>query len=283
MPTFSATDGTELAYHLHGEGEPLICLPGGPMRDAVYLGDLGGLSGELQLVMLDLRGTGQSAVPADLDSCRCDRVVDDVEALRLQLGLDSVDLLGHSAGGSLAVLYATRYPGRVARLLLITPSPRVVGLMASAQTRRATIERRRNDPLYDQVSAAFDRIAADGGSDADWDAIAPFSYGRWDEAAQEHWAAGDEQTNEAAAQVFNSAAAYDPGATRAALSSFAAPVLLLAGELDLVVGPSTAAEYAALFPDASLVIQPGAGHSPWLDDPAAFRAAVTGFLTATAR
>jgi len=25
-------DGTELAYHVQGEGAPLVCLPGGPMQ-----------------------------------------------------------------------------------------------------------------------------------------------------------------------------------------------------------------------------------------------------------
>ena len=41
MPIFTAPDGTELAYHVRGEGEPLVVLPGGPMRASVYLGDLG--------------------------------------------------------------------------------------------------------------------------------------------------------------------------------------------------------------------------------------------------
>lgn len=44
MPTFTTYDGTELAYHLQGEGAPLICLPGGAMRASEYLGDLGGLA-----------------------------------------------------------------------------------------------------------------------------------------------------------------------------------------------------------------------------------------------
>lgn len=38
MPTFSAPDGTVLTYHVTGEGPPLLCLPGGPMQDSVYLG-----------------------------------------------------------------------------------------------------------------------------------------------------------------------------------------------------------------------------------------------------
>src|SRR5213592_75511 len=103
MPAFTAPDGTRLAYHVVGEGEPLICLPGGPMRASAYLGDLGGLAKRRRLVLLDLRGTGDSGVPADPSTYRCDRQVDDVEALRVQLALESVDLLAHSAAGDLAL------------------------------------------------------------------------------------------------------------------------------------------------------------------------------------
>lgn len=98
MRTFAAADQTLLSYRTVGAGEPLICLPGGPMQDSVYLGDLGGLSAHRELVLLDLRGTGQSAAPADPASYRCDRQVDDVEALRAQLGRDRLDLLAHSDG-----------------------------------------------------------------------------------------------------------------------------------------------------------------------------------------
>jgi hypothetical protein len=43
------------------------------MRDSAYLGDLGGLSARRELIRLDLRGTGQSATPADPATYRCDR------------------------------------------------------------------------------------------------------------------------------------------------------------------------------------------------------------------
>src|SRR5580698_9286113 len=118
MPAFYAADGTELAYHVHGEGIPLVCLPGGPMRASAYLGDLGGLSAHRQLVLLDLRGTGDSAHPADTATYRCDRQVADVEALREALGLDQIDVLAHSAGSSLAALYLTQHPHRVGELVL---------------------------------------------------------------------------------------------------------------------------------------------------------------------
>src|SRR5580698_9273503 len=124
MPAFRAGDGTELAYHVQGDGTPLVCLPGGPMRDSAYFGDLGGLAAGRRLIMLDLRGTGQSAVPADPASYRCDRLVDDVAALQEYLDLERIDVLAHSAGANIVVQYAARHPLRVGKLVLVTPSTR---------------------------------------------------------------------------------------------------------------------------------------------------------------
>ena len=278
MPTFRAADGTELAYHVHGEGAPLICVPGGPMRESAYLGDLGGLSRHRRLIMLDLRGTGKSAIPADPVSYRCDRLVDDVAALQDHLGLASIDLLGHSAGANIAVQYAVRDQGRVARLALITPSGRAVGLEPGSAMRREIVRLRRDEPWFAEAAVSFERIAAGAGTEEDWEAVAPFFYGRWDAAARAHEAAEKKQSNEDAARAFAAEGAFAPAATRAALAAFGSPVLVLAGGLDLQRPPAVAAEFAALFPAARLVVQPGAGHYPWLDDASWFVSAVTAFL-----
>lgn len=123
MATFRAPDRTSLAYRTAGDGPPLVCLPGGPMRASAYLGDLGGLAAHRRLVMLDLRGTGESAVPEDTTSYRCDRLVGDVEALREHLGVERVDLLAHCAGANLAAAYVRAYPERVGRLAHHAQSP----------------------------------------------------------------------------------------------------------------------------------------------------------------
>lgn len=113
MAQFTSYDGTKLASRRAGAGRPLVCLPGGPGRTPDYLGDLGGLGAWRELILPDTRGTGESAVPADSATYRCDRLAGDVEALRAELGLERFDLLGHSAGGSVALLYAGAYPERI--------------------------------------------------------------------------------------------------------------------------------------------------------------------------
>jgi proline iminopeptidase len=278
VPAFRAFDGTELAYHDLGDGEPLLCLPGGPMRASAYLGDLGGLARHRRLILLDLRGTGDSAAPADPASYRCDRLVDDVLALQDHLGLGRADVLGHSAGANIAVQYALRQTSRVRRLALVTPSGRAVGLEPDAAMRRETIAPRQREPWFTQAAAAFDRVAAGGEAEEDWVAMAPLFYGRWDEAAQALDAAGEAQTNEEAAAAFAAEGAFDPAAARAGLANLSAPVLVLGGGVDLQRPPAVTTEFAGLFGNATLVIQPGAGHFPWLDDPGQFVDAVSSFL-----
>ncbi|MDG4808523.1 alpha/beta hydrolase [Micromonospora sp. WMMD1120] len=282
MTSFTAADGTSLTYRTVGGGDPLVCLPGGPMRDSAYLGDLGGLGVHRTLVIPDSRGTGHSAVPADVSTYRCDRLVDDVEALRRHLGLDRLDVLGHSAGANVALQYATRHPERVGRLALVTPSTRAVGLTATAALRQEVTRARVGEPWFPAAAAALDAMVAGRASADAWQEIAPFFYGRWDEAARAHQAAEPGQRNEEAARIFGADGAFDPPATRAALAVRREPVLLLAGEVDLGAPPGLVAQLEELIPHAEMVVQPGAGHYPWLDDPEAFTATITTFLAGPA-
>lgn len=278
MPTFTAYDGTELAYHEKGEGEPLLCVPGGPMRASAYFGDLGGLTAHRRLILLDLRGTGDSAVPADPATYRCDRLVDDVEALREHLGLEEVDLLGHSAAGTIATLYAARYPKRIRRLVLITPATQSLGLTLDARDHRAAALLRKDEPWYPAAEAALKEIEAGRSPLEVWDAIVPLAYGRWDDAARAHQAASAREKNAEAAALFYGDGAFDPAGTRAALAGLTAPVLVLAGEYDGAPNPAHAEEFAGYFPGGVRQVQPGGGHFPWLDDPEWFARRVAGFL-----
>ncbi|WP_181808676.1 alpha/beta fold hydrolase [Streptomyces shenzhenensis] len=278
MPTFTAADGTRLACHVRGEGEPLVVLPGGPMRASAYLGDLGGLTARRRLILLDLRGTGDSATPADPASYRCDRLVDDVEMLRAHMGLDHMDVLAHSAGASLAILYAAAHPDRVRRLALITGNPSALGLRATPEERLAAARLRAAEPWFEGAFPALEAWLTGSG---DFDEVfLPFFHGRWNAAARAHVAATGEQTNDEAAERYFAEGAFTPDTTRAALRALAAPVLVYAGELDGGPSPALARRTAEAFPHAEVAVQPGAGHYPWLDDPEWFVRRTAGFLDA---
>jgi len=266
MGTFSSYDGTRLAYHGPAGDDPLICLPGGPMTASSYLAPL-----PLDDVLrLDLRGTGESE-EAPSETYRVDRQVDDVEALRQHLGLDRIRLLGHSAGGTLAILYAARFPQHVKELVLVAPSPRVVGIDIADEDRREIALTRSGEPWYAEAIKGFEEIWAGNVTPEAFEKATPFWHGRWDD---ERRAADDHPANEEAAEVYYAEGALDPEATRAALKNLDAPTLLIAGEVDVALPPKRAQEYAGLFPSTRFVVLPGAGHVPWLDDPEAFAATV---------
>ena len=106
----------------------------------------------------------------------------------------------------------------------------------------------------------------------------PLLYARWDDAALAHATAGVTERHLAARQGYFAGVALDASSTRAALKNLTAPVLLYAGDLDPMVAPALVRQAAPLFNDATVVVQPGAAHFPWIDDPAAFAAAVRSFL-----
>ncbi|MDQ3715029.1 MAG: alpha/beta hydrolase [Actinomycetota bacterium] len=274
----TADDGLRLAAHLTGAGSPLLCLPGGPLLDTRYLGDLGGLSSHRRLVLLDPRGSGASDHIDDAAAYRCDRMVADVEAQRRHLGLDTIDLLAHSAGANLAYRYAESFPGRVGRLVLVTPSVSALGIAVPDAARREIAQLRKNESWYPEAAAALASIQDGAATEADWSAIAPFSYGRWDEAVQAYDAAVEARRKPDAAAAFVADGAFDPPATRAALAALDVPVLVLAGGWDVGNPPRVMVQVADLFFRGRLVVQPEAGHFPWVDHPARFRELVATFL-----
>ena len=277
MTTFIAPDGAQLAYDVKGgplDGrDPLICIPGGAMREPVYLGDLGGLAERRPLLILNLRGTGRSARPADPQSYRADRMVADVEALREHLGYERIDLAAHSAGGTLALLYAAAYPERIRSLTLITPSLRPLGLGPTDEHRSEAMQLRSHEPWYADAIAVYQRIREDEDSatDEDWLLFARFSYGRWDDDVEAFESASESQfLNAEARAIYASPGALDPERTKAQITKLSAPVLILAAEYDSIPRPQVAALAANCFQNARVVVQQRAGHFPWIDDPAEF-------------
>ena len=189
MPRFRSWDGTELAYRVSGSGPPLLCIPGGPSQAAEYLGDLGGLSAQRTLILLDNRGTGASQIPQDPVTYRVDQLVRDVEALRDLLGLDRMDLLGHSASGGTRLLYAAAHPDRLDHLVLVAPSLRVTGLPSDLGVDEV-LAQRADEPWYaEAVAALYAEAASPRELERYRRLAAPLLYGQWNDAAQAQAAA----------------------------------------------------------------------------------------------
>ncbi|MFB7944493.1 alpha/beta fold hydrolase [Kitasatospora phosalacinea] len=285
MTIFPGYDGTALHYEQLGDGETLVAIPGGPGADARYLGDLGGLDARRRLVRFDPRGCGRSATPADRASCAFAAQAADVEALREHLGADRIDLLGHSAGALTAQRYAAEFPHRVRSLVLVTPVGRAAREPDPAEL-AALRAARADEPWYPDAAEADALLAAGAGDPAALAGrITPFFWGTWNERART--AAFDPELAPAAPwmrEAFYASTSTNTSADGVGLGGrvgpepVAAPVLVVAGERDGMIGTAPARLVAALHPNARLAVLPGVGHRPWVEDPAGFAALVGGFL-----
>ncbi|MCU1594489.1 MAG: alpha/beta hydrolase fold protein [Frankiales bacterium] len=276
---FASYDGAQLSYTAVGTGPALVCVPGGPGRAVAYLEDLAGLSATRTLVLLDPRATGHSEVPADPSTLRFDRMGEDLEALREHLGLEQLDVLGHSAGTLIAQAWASAHPQSVGRLVLVTPSDRLQGgERADIPAIKAGFA---EEPWYeDAARAEADLEDAPPSQRASLERLArPFSYGRWDERCQEHAATADHQCSKRALLGFGfGAEEVDLAALLAGLRAVTAPVLVVGGARDGLTGVESVQLVGSCFPHAQTIVIEGAGHYPWVDQPQAFRTAVERFL-----
>lgn len=253
-----------------GEGDPLVVFPGGPARHPDYLERLGGLDqAGYRLLLVHPRGIGASPVPDDHGQLAASRQVDDVEALRARLGLERITLVSHSAGTGLALGYAARFPARLARLVLVNPSTRVLRLQDTPEEYEAQVAPMRAESWYPAARAALDAMETRGPTPELRAASRPLLYGEWTPRAQEH-AAHDPEQSTALARAHWFDDEPDPAQVREAMAQVTCPVRIIIGEVDPAPGPELADRLAALFPDARVLTVPGAGHFGWVTRPTAF-------------
>lgn len=164
-----AVGGTEMFVRRIGAGDPVVVVHGGPVLDHGYLlPHLEPLARGYELVLYDQRLSGRSVGQVDSASVRIQTFVDDIEALRQELGLGRVHVLAHSWGGLLALNYALRYPDGLRGLVLVSPMPPSATLWQEEQQRVAERVTAADSASMAQArsSEAFARGEPDGIRDA---------------------------------------------------------------------------------------------------------------------
>lgn len=71
-----------------------------------------------RIVLFDQRGSGRSRPHAELENNTTQKLVEDIEVIRVALGIDKWVLFGGSWGSTLSLVYAQTYPERVLGLIL---------------------------------------------------------------------------------------------------------------------------------------------------------------------
>jgi proline iminopeptidase len=263
--TFQSDDGVTLHYEIVGKGEPVVLLSGGPGFSPEYMRPIAEkLKGSFAMVLYHQRGTGKSKLEKyDGDALELERLVADLDALRRELKLEKLTLVGHSFGGILSMMYAREHPDRVRALALIDsggPTLQAVPKFNANLEARFTPgekarvkewsdpERRKADPkraVLEITKAKTPAYFADRSKAALL--IEPMNEQTFNDAV--FWG------------VVMQMMALD---LRAGLEKVKAPVLVIHGKQDPL---ESADEVHATFPDSKLVLIDKAGHFPWLEQP----------------
>lgn len=269
MPFFASIDGTRLYYDVLGDETlpPLVVLAGGPARHPAYLGDLAGLSQVRCLLVLHQRGVGESEPSPEVETARWPELAEDVEALRVTLGLERIAVLGHSAGTRVALSYAARYPDRTASLCLVTPP--ATWLLPEADDSSAIIEAHRDEAWFRGFEQARDLATAARGAHELiplFPALAPVGWARWDDTARAHEQVGAWHAD-AQDRFYAEVDAID---LRARLAAVGCEVLVVAGRQDGLTGLAPVVAMADVFPAGRAAVIDDCGHYPWVEQPEEF-------------
>ena len=278
-------DGFSVRVREVGNGEPILCIHGGPgMSSGYFFPDpdiwgpgLRALAVERRVVAYDQRGCLSPHVAWVEQPLALSRHVDDVETVRAALGLERPIVLAHSFGSVLAILFALQHPESLSALILLGGAP-TRGFMAGyrqavatdlppdVQRRLAEIQAREidDDAMRERFRLALPLYFHSALSDEKRDSLlAGLSFSG---AVNRAVAAGLER--------------YD---LSAALPHVRAPSLVIYGASDRVVQPAYQLEFRGKLLTARFVEFQESGHFPFLEEPEPFARVVHYFAAHGAR
>jgi proline iminopeptidase len=274
-----SSHGVELMYETQGEGDEVVIVAhgGAGLPHEYFHPMLSNLSKYVKLVYFDRRADMHSRQDPDRIAS-VNEMADDIDALRETLGLNRVTLLGHSFGATIALNYALRYPANVKRLLLISASAAVENPAAG--------EKRLVTTLSTQELAAYG--SSEGGTGAAqpcervrrrysvlyphyFHKLVPYEFDRgvytvyYDALARKQALAEDSSDLD----------------VRSQLGEINAPVLVVAGRLDLMTTLGQSAELAGGLPRSRFVVMEHSAHFPFFEENYLLTEWVRRFITST--
>ncbi len=110
-------------FEEHGKGEPLLLIAGLSSDSQSWLTIVAALAKHFHVIIFDNRGIGRS--PKDNTNISIQKMTDDCVHLIKHLKLSSVNILGHSMGGMIAMNLAIKHPKLVHKLILEASSPKL--------------------------------------------------------------------------------------------------------------------------------------------------------------
>lgn len=253
MEKIKEIEGVKLAYtDSGGDGQPVVLMHGwGCNHTTLASVERVCLAEGCRVVNVDFPGFGDSAEPSQ--RWGVEEYTRLIESLVKVLGLTAPTLLGHSFGGRVGILYASRNP--VKRLILVDAAgvkPRR-SLRYYIKVYSFKLMKRLTRLIYGKEGAEK-RIEA-----------------RRAKTASADYLAASPMMRSILSKVVNENLCH-------VMPLIKAPTLLIWGENDTATPLADAKKMARLIPNAGMVSFPGCGHYSFLDNPGQFAAVVRSFL-----
>jgi 3-oxoadipate enol-lactonase len=247
------------SFSVEGSGPPLFLIHGIGASRHSWDGLVQHLKGHYRCISYDLRGHGKSPMPRP--PYKLDALVEDLEALRAELKIESAHFAGHSLGGMIGPAYARKYPQHV----------RSIGLYSTAAFRTAddsakvkgVVAAMRRQGVAPVLNTLRDR----------W--FTPEFAARRPEVIERRMQQVIDTDTEVFLSVFD---IYAETEMAPWLSEIQHPCLVLTGENDGACNPRLNTQIAAALPESELVILAGLRHAILLEAPDVVAPPVEAFL-----
>lgn len=269
------TNGLNIWYKISGKGP--VCIlptPGWAPSSDMYFNSLKELESLFTMVYIDTRGSGRSDKP-EMEQYTAENFVSDIDAVRNDIGVNEVWIMGHSKGGALALKYALDYENKVLGIILLDAS---FGIDKPQDMMQKQIMRRQNEPWFQSASEYFNREPRD---EEDWitgtmavmpmyfysidgfkkskDVISSSSLSYHAFKGQKYWYDCENEMPDK-------------------LKDINKPTLIVVGMNDFICGPYFARYAHCEISNSKLLLIENAGHFPWMEQPEEFFKGMKDFL-----
>ena len=237
------TNGIRTYYEIHGQGAPLLLMPGDirTTEDVAELTSL--LAANYQVIVMDARGRGRSTDSGQPFTMAM--MADDAVALLDELGIPKAQVIGWASSAAVGMEMAMRYPDRVNQLVLHGPNYTVEGLAPDHLAWFKSLAVGDMVPMFEEQ---YNRTAPDP-------AHLPVMLTRFQELLLR-----------------------EPAYTVEMLGQIQAPTLVIDGELDEWIVREHLESLGAALPHGELLLLPELGHFAPFENPAVWTDAVMAFL-----
>jgi proline iminopeptidase len=250
-----------------------IVLHGGPGSDhSDFKPWFNRLTDYMQIIYLDQRSNGQSE-RVDPSTCTLEQLADDIEEFRKYIGLEKFHLLGHSFGGMVAQVYATKYPKSVDKLILVCTAPSY-DFYQDALRFAKKIATPKQLALIPELFEG--RIKNEQELEDWWTECFSLYYYKQDE--QLMFETGNRPIGSLEVSNYTFKHFMPNYDVKKQIPNFSQPVYIAAGRHDWITPVTQAEVMDSLFPNSTLTIYEESGHMPFIEEQDKFLTSLLDFL-----